>query len=64
VPCRDAGLRLRRLRIQHPEPAQVIALLARIRLAQQPDVVVVHGASCQLVAEIDTPAGLKELAAP
>lgn len=60
----DAGLRLRRLRIWHPDPAQVMALLARIRLAAQPDVVVVRGASCQLVAEIDTPSGLRQLGAP
>jgi Glyoxalase-like domain len=57
----ESGLRFRRLRIHHPEPEQVRALLARIRLASHPQVVVSHGATCRLVAEIDTPSGSKEL---
>ena len=57
----DAGLRFRRLRIHHPAPAQVLALLAKIRLAPHPEVVVLHGDTCTLVAEIETPSGSKEL---
>lgn len=57
----DAGLRFRRLRIHHPAPAQVSALLARIRLSSSPEVVVTLGDTCTLVAEIDTPSGSKEL---
>jgi hypothetical protein len=57
----EAGLRLRRLRIHHPAPEQVLALLAQIRLASHPEVVVRHGDTCMLVAEIDTPSGPKEL---
>ena len=59
----DAGLRLRRFRIHHPQPARVAALLAAIHLASLPEVVVLHGATCHLVAEIQTPSGLKELGA-
>jgi Glyoxalase-like domain len=57
----DAGLRFRRLRIHHPAPAQVLALLASVRLASDPEVVVSHGDTCTLVAEIDTPSGSREL---
>lgn len=57
----DVGLQLRRLRIHHPQPEQVRALLARIGLAAQPKVAVVQGEVCALVAEIDTPSGLKQL---
>jgi len=57
----DAGLRLRRLRVHHPEPARVVALLAAIRLATQPEVRVVRGDTCSLVAEIDTPSGPRQL---
>ena len=57
----DAGLRFRRLRIHHPEPARVSALLATIGLASQPEVVVLHGDRCTLVAEIQTLAGTKQL---
>ncbi|HET9206340.1 MAG TPA: VOC family protein [Burkholderiaceae bacterium] len=57
----DAGLRLRRLRIHHPQAARVSALLATIGLACEPEVVVRHGDACALVAEIDTPWGPKAL---
>lgn len=57
----DAGLRLRWLRVHHPEPARVSALLAKLRLATQPEVRVVHGDTCSLVAEIDTPSGPRSL---
>jgi hypothetical protein len=57
----DAGLRFRRLRIRHPAPARVLALLAKIRLVSHPEVVVLHGDTCTLVVEIETPSGSKEL---
>jgi hypothetical protein len=57
----DAGLRFRRLRIHHPAPERVLALLSRIRLASHPEVVVRRGATCMLVAEIDTASGPKAL---
>jgi hypothetical protein len=60
----DAGLRFRRLRIHHPAPERVLALLAKIRLAPHPEVVVLHGEACTLVAEIETATGLKELGVP
>jgi hypothetical protein len=55
------GLLLQRLRIRHPEAARVAALLARIGLAPQPLVVVTEGEECSLVAEIQTPFGLRVL---
>jgi hypothetical protein len=57
----DAGLRLRRLRIHHPAPAQVLAAFARMGLAPVPAVAVFHSSVCTLVAEIDTPAGPRQL---
>jgi hypothetical protein len=57
----DAGLRLRRLCVHHAEPARVSALLATLGLATQPEVSVVHGGTCSLVAEIDTPSGPRQL---
>jgi hypothetical protein len=59
----DTGLRLIRLRIHHPEPDMVSMLLATIRLASNPAVVVLRGDSCTLVAEIATPSGPRELGA-
>jgi hypothetical protein len=53
----ESKLSLRALHIAHPAPAQASALLARINLAAQPKVTVAHGASCSLVAEIETPSG-------
>jgi hypothetical protein len=56
-----SGLGFQRLRIRHPAPAQVLALLAKIGLASQPAVEVIQGNECSLVAEIQTPFGLREL---
>jgi len=55
------GLHLQGLRIRHPAPSQVLALLARIGLDSQPAVTVTQGNECSLVAEIQTPFGLREL---
>ena len=55
------GLQLRHLRIRHPAPNQVIALLAKIGLASQPAVTVTQGSECSMVAEIQTPFGPREL---
>jgi len=55
-----SGLRLRQLRIEHPAAEKVRALLARIGLAQA-EVCVAYGATCKLVAEIDTPLGRRTL---
>lgn len=59
LPPRD--LLLQRLRIRHPAPSRVIALLAQIGLASQPAVTVTEGKECSLIAEIQTPFGLREL---
>ena len=56
-----SGLVFQSLRIRHPAPAQVLALLARIGLASQPAVEVIQGNECRLVAEIQTPFGLRVL---
>ena len=56
-----SGLQLQRLRIQHPAPDQVLALLAKIGLAAQPVVTVTPGKVCKLIAEIQTPFGPREL---
>jgi len=56
-----SGLELLRLRIRHPAPAQVLALFAKTGLAAQPAVTVMQGNECSLVAEIQTPFGLREL---
>lgn len=57
----QSGLVFQRLRIRHPAPAQVLALFAQIGLASQPAVTVIQGHECSLVAEIQTPFGLREL---
>lgn len=57
----QSGLYLQRLRIRHPAPAQVLALLAKIGLAARPQVTVIQGDHCSLVAEIQTPSGPREL---
>ena len=57
----DVGLRLRRLRIHHPAPAQVLAAFARMGLTPYPEVAVFHADVCTLVAEIETPSGPREL---
>jgi hypothetical protein len=56
----DAGLRLRQLRIEHPDAEKVRALLLRIGLGEG-EVRVVHGTGSRLVAEIETPLGLRTL---
>ena len=55
------GLHLQRLRIRHPAPTHLLALFARIGLASEPTVTVTQGNECSLVAEIQTPFGLREL---
>lgn len=57
----QTGLSLQRLRIQHPDPDQVLAVLARISLAAEPVVAVERGDKVQLIAEIGTPSGLRRL---
>lgn len=57
----DVGLRLRRLRIQHPQPDDVAPVLARMALADTPAVLLSAGAVCSLVAEIETPQGVQLL---
>jgi hypothetical protein len=57
----EASLRLRELRIRHPAPAQVRALLARVRLGADPCITVTQGDTCALAAEIETPLGLRVL---
>lgn len=57
----DAGLRLQRLCIRHPEPARLARLLARLGLSGDTRIVVEPGARCTLAAEIDTPAGLRSM---
>ena len=57
----DVGLRIRRLQIHHPEPSKVRAALAAIHLSPEPEVTILHADACHLVAEIDTPAGAREI---
>jgi len=57
----QSGLYLQRLRIRHPAPSQVLALLERMGLATEPTVTVTQGNECSLVAEIQTPFGPREL---
>ena len=57
----QSGLHLQRLRIRHPAPSQVLALFAKLGLATQPSITVTQGNECSLVAEIQTPFGLREL---
>jgi hypothetical protein len=56
----ESGLRLRQLRIECPVAEIVRVLLAQIGLAQA-EVCVAHGATYKLVAEIETPLGLRTL---
>ncbi|MGE0332408.1 MAG: VOC family protein [Ramlibacter sp.] len=57
----DVGLRLRCLRIQHPRPDDVAPVLACMALADKPAVLLSAGAVCSLVAEIETPQGVRLL---
>jgi len=54
------SLVLQRLLIRHPAPIQVAALFARIGLASL-SIAVTEGNECSLVAEIQTPFGLRML---
>lgn len=56
-----SGLLLRRLCVRHPAPAEVETLFDRIALASHPCVVVTENRVISLVAEIETPWGLREL---
>jgi hypothetical protein len=61
----DAGCRLRRLELRHPEPARLDALLRSIGFAD--DLVAIAplaaGESPRLIADIDTPSGPRRLGA-
>ncbi len=57
----DVGLRLCCLRIQHPRPDDVVAVLSHMALAETPRVVLTEGAVCALAAEVETPAGVRWL---
>lgn len=57
----DLGLRLRRLRVLHRSPHRVLDLLQRIGLDGRSTVEVMPGDACRLVAEIETPTGLRTL---
>jgi len=57
----QSDLRLHALWIRHPYPAEVLALFAKIGLIRQPLVKVEQGNECSLVAEIQTPFGIREL---
>ena len=57
----ESGLRLRALRIRHPAPKEVRAILENMGLFAQPSVFVAHGAACSLVAEVHTPVGPRSL---
>jgi Glyoxalase-like domain len=59
----QSGLILQSLQIRHPAPAQILALFAKIGLASQPQVTVMQGNGCSLVADIQTPFGRRELGA-
>jgi hypothetical protein len=56
-----SALQFRALHIQHPAPEDVLALFASIGLASTPCVTVARGEACTLVAEIQTPSGLRRL---
>jgi hypothetical protein len=57
----DQGLRLCELRIRHPAPALVSALLSHIGLAAEPRVTVASGGAIALSAAIETPQGIAVL---
>lgn len=61
----DTGCRLRRLELRHPDAPRVEALLRSIGFADEAVVVVPQpaGAAPRLIAEIETPRGLRELGA-
>jgi hypothetical protein len=55
----DLGARLRFFRLEHPDAAAVVALYESVGVDRPP--AVVKGADVRYRAQIDTPAGLKEL---
>jgi hypothetical protein len=57
----DVGLRLRRLRIRHPQPEQVAQLLARLELPDTPSITLEQAACPALYAELETPLGVRML---
>jgi hypothetical protein len=57
----SSGLLLLRLRISHPEPSQVAALLARGKLTSESPVIVSYGPECRLVADVQTSSGVRAL---
>ena len=57
----ESGLRLRALRICHPAATEVRTLLSNMGLSTQASVSVAFGSTCSLVADIDTPSGLRSL---
>ncbi|MEO5671003.1 MAG: VOC family protein [Ramlibacter sp.] len=56
-----APLQFRALHIQHPQPAEILILFAAIGLAPTTSVTVTRGGGCALLAEIQTPSGVRWL---
>lgn len=56
-----SNLEFEALHIEHPEPDEVRSLFAQIELASLPRVTVSRGGKCKLVAEIQTPVGVRLL---
>lgn len=56
-----SSLQFKSLHIVHPAPEEVLALFATMDLAATPHVTVAKGAICNLVAEIQTPSGIRML---
>lgn len=54
-------LQFKSLHIVHPAPEELLALFATMDLAATPRVTVAQGAVCTLVAEIQTPSGIRLL---
>jgi hypothetical protein len=57
----DVGLRLRRLKLGHPQPEGVARLLARLELPDTPSITLQQAAPPTLCAEIETPLGVRSL---
>jgi hypothetical protein len=55
------GLQLKQLLVRHPDPTRILTLLAKIGLDLQAPITVARGDACSLVAEIQTPLGLRWL---
>ncbi|MBX3660136.1 MAG: VOC family protein [Ramlibacter sp.] len=56
-----SGLHLKQLLIEHPEPDRVRALFKRLQLASDATLSVMPAGRCRLIAEIQTPTGLRRL---